>query len=111
MDGARGQSLWMATSEAPPRPSFHGEDRFDVAVVGAGITGLTTAVLLKRAGMRVAILEMGEVGQGVTWGGGRRASRPACPGPRRRGPAVRRSGRDRFRQSGAVPSSRLPPRV
>lgn len=66
MDGPRGQSLWMATSQAPPRPSFQGEDRYDVAVVGAGITGLTTALLLKRAGMRVAVLEMGEVGQGVT---------------------------------------------
>jgi glycine/D-amino acid oxidase-like deaminating enzyme/nitrite reductase/ring-hydroxylating ferredoxin subunit len=66
MDGPPSQSLWMATSQAPPRPSFQGEDRFDVAVVGAGITGLTTAVLLKRAGMRVAVLEMGEVGQGVT---------------------------------------------
>jgi len=29
----------------------------DVAVVGAGIVGLTTAVLLQRAGMRVAVLE------------------------------------------------------
>lgn len=61
-----GQSLWMATSAAPERPSFAGEDRVDVAVVGAGITGLTTAVLLTQAGMRVAVLDMGAVGQGVT---------------------------------------------
>jgi glycine/D-amino acid oxidase-like deaminating enzyme/nitrite reductase/ring-hydroxylating ferredoxin subunit len=61
-----GQSLWMATSQAPQRPAFSGDQRYDVAVVGAGITGLTTAVLLKRAGMRVAVLEMGEVGQGVS---------------------------------------------
>jgi glycine/D-amino acid oxidase-like deaminating enzyme/nitrite reductase/ring-hydroxylating ferredoxin subunit len=65
-DRSEGRSLWMTTTQAPPRPAFHGEQDYDVAVVGAGITGLTTAVLAKRAGMRVAVLEMGEVGQGVT---------------------------------------------
>ncbi len=34
----------------------------DSVVVGAGITGLTTAYLLKRAGRRVAVLERGRVG-------------------------------------------------
>lgn len=63
---SQGRSLWMTTTEAPQRPSFEGEDHYDVAVVGAGITGLTTALLLKRAGMNVAVLEMGTVGQGVT---------------------------------------------
>jgi glycine/D-amino acid oxidase-like deaminating enzyme len=38
----------------------------DVAVVGAGITGLTTAVLLKNAGLRVAVLEAGGVCLGAT---------------------------------------------
>jgi glycine/D-amino acid oxidase-like deaminating enzyme/nitrite reductase/ring-hydroxylating ferredoxin subunit len=65
-DRSHGRSLWMQTTQAPPRPALSGEREYDVAVVGAGITGLTVAVLLKRAGMRVAVLEMGEVGQGVT---------------------------------------------
>jgi glycine/D-amino acid oxidase-like deaminating enzyme len=38
----------------------------DVAVIGAGITGLTAALLLKRAGRRVAVLEAGTIGGGVT---------------------------------------------
>ncbi|MEA2498210.1 MAG: hypothetical protein QOH26_615 [Actinomycetota bacterium] len=38
----------------------------DVAVIGAGITGLTTALLLKRAGKSVAVVESQRVGEGVT---------------------------------------------
>jgi glycine/D-amino acid oxidase-like deaminating enzyme/nitrite reductase/ring-hydroxylating ferredoxin subunit len=37
-----------------------------VAVLGGGITGLTTALLLKRDGARVAVVEAGRVGGGVT---------------------------------------------
>jgi glycine/D-amino acid oxidase-like deaminating enzyme/nitrite reductase/ring-hydroxylating ferredoxin subunit len=37
-----------------------------VAVLGAGITGTTLALLLKRAGVKVALLEAGRVGHGVT---------------------------------------------
>lgn len=62
----RNDSLWMATSSAPERPAVGGADRYDAVVVGAGITGLTTALLLKNAGKRVAVVEMGRVGQGVT---------------------------------------------
>jgi glycine/D-amino acid oxidase-like deaminating enzyme/nitrite reductase/ring-hydroxylating ferredoxin subunit len=36
----------------------------DVAVVGAGITGVTAALLLKRAGLRVAVLESRRLGSG-----------------------------------------------
>jgi glycine/D-amino acid oxidase-like deaminating enzyme/nitrite reductase/ring-hydroxylating ferredoxin subunit len=65
LEGVR-ESLWMATSRGREWPSLDGVHRYDVAVVGAGITGVTTALLLKRAGARVAVLEMGAVCQGVT---------------------------------------------
>ncbi|WP_254510548.1 FAD-dependent oxidoreductase [Anatilimnocola floriformis] len=42
------------------RISGHGE--FDVVVIGGGITGVTTAYLLKKAGKRVCLLERNRIG-------------------------------------------------
>jgi len=47
-------------------PGLRGEARADVAIVGAGITGLTTAALLAAEGVDVVVLEAGTVGGGVT---------------------------------------------
>ncbi|MCC8397337.1 FAD-binding oxidoreductase [Paraburkholderia sp. MMS20-SJTR3] len=41
-------------------------ETFDVAVVGAGITGLTAAFHAARRGLRVAVLEAGEAGAGAS---------------------------------------------
>ena len=60
------ESLWIDTAPATDFPELAGEARFDVAVVGGGIAGLTTALLLKRQGATVAVLEAARVGQGVT---------------------------------------------
>lgn len=51
-------SLWLDGHTAAERPELSGRDTVvDVAVVGAGITGLVTAVLLARAGRRVLVIE------------------------------------------------------
>jgi glycine/D-amino acid oxidase-like deaminating enzyme/nitrite reductase/ring-hydroxylating ferredoxin subunit len=47
-------------------PTLAGDRHCDVAVLGGGITGLTTAYLLKREGARVVVLEGRGVGSGVT---------------------------------------------
>lgn len=62
-------SLWLADRvEIPPNTptEFAGNPSADVVVVGAGITGLITAVLLARAGKDVLVLEARTVGAGTT---------------------------------------------
>jgi glycine/D-amino acid oxidase-like deaminating enzyme/nitrite reductase/ring-hydroxylating ferredoxin subunit len=60
------QSLWLAALPDTIYPPPTDERDFDVLVLGGGITGLTTALLLKRRGMRVAVAEAGRVGAGVS---------------------------------------------
>lgn len=50
-------SYWMKTAALPKFPQLDGDVEVDVAVVGAGITGITTAYLAKQAGLKVALLE------------------------------------------------------
>ncbi len=60
-------SLWLET--APPAPEFprlDGDVTADVAVIGGGIVGVTTALLLHEAGVRVVLIEAGRIGHGVT---------------------------------------------
>ena len=61
-------SLWIAdTPETDYARLGEGERvAVDVVVVGAGITGLTTALLLQRGGARVVLVEAGRVCSGVT---------------------------------------------
>lgn len=60
------QSLWLTALPTTPRPPLTGTHTFDVAVVGGGITGLTTALLLKRRGLRVVVLEAARVASGAS---------------------------------------------
>ncbi len=62
----RNVSPWIATTPETAYPPLSGEVAVDVAVIGAGITGLSVATLLKRAGVRVAVIEAGRVASGVT---------------------------------------------
>jgi glycine/D-amino acid oxidase-like deaminating enzyme/nitrite reductase/ring-hydroxylating ferredoxin subunit len=59
-------SLWLDTAPRAERGPLAGDVRVDVAVLGGGVAGLTAALLLKRDGARVAVLEAAGVGTGVT---------------------------------------------
>lgn len=60
------ESLWLKTSSMPKFPKLAGEIEVDVLIVGGGITGISTAYLLKRAGCRVAIVDQADIGGGET---------------------------------------------
>jgi glycine/D-amino acid oxidase-like deaminating enzyme/nitrite reductase/ring-hydroxylating ferredoxin subunit len=59
-------SLWQTEHGTIPGEAFPDGHRFDVAIVGAGIAGLTAALLFARAGQRVVVLEAREIGAVTT---------------------------------------------
>jgi glycine/D-amino acid oxidase-like deaminating enzyme len=62
----REQNYWLTTSEFPeaePRPL---PERVDVAVIGAGFTGLSAARTLAKLGAKVAVLEAETIGWGAS---------------------------------------------
>ena len=59
-------SLWLDRDRAIPVDDFVPGSTYDTVVVGAGITGLATALLLARSGMTVAVLEARSIGAGTT---------------------------------------------
>ena len=59
-------SLWLETAPHTDYPPLDSDMTVDVAVLGGGIAGLTSALLLARAGVSVAVLDAGRVGRGVS---------------------------------------------
>jgi glycine/D-amino acid oxidase-like deaminating enzyme/nitrite reductase/ring-hydroxylating ferredoxin subunit len=59
-------SLWRATQQLGGFAPLTGSVDVDVAVVGGGISGLTAALILCRAGRRVALLERDSIASGET---------------------------------------------
>jgi glycine/D-amino acid oxidase-like deaminating enzyme/nitrite reductase/ring-hydroxylating ferredoxin subunit len=59
-------SLWIDTTPATHYPSLHGNVEADVAIVGAGITGITAAYLLAKAGQSVVLVDKGRMAMAET---------------------------------------------
>ncbi len=60
-------SWYVASTDFdPPRPPLDGDVRVPVCVVGAGYTGLSTALHLAEAGMEVMVVEANRVGWGAS---------------------------------------------
>lgn len=60
------KSVWLQTSQAPSAHLLTSDLEADIVVIGAGITGLTTAYLLAKQGKKVIVLESDKIGSGAT---------------------------------------------
>lgn len=61
----RSHGLWARTAPPPPATSpLTAHETADVVVVGAGFTGLSAALHLAEASVRVAVLDAAEIGHG-----------------------------------------------
>lgn len=61
-------SLWQETAITKELHASTSEAKADVIIVGAGITGMTTALLLQKSGKRCLIFEAENMGYGTTGG-------------------------------------------
>jgi glycine/D-amino acid oxidase-like deaminating enzyme/nitrite reductase/ring-hydroxylating ferredoxin subunit len=60
-------SVWLATREEQPTfPALDKDLRADVVVIGGGIVGITTALLLQEAGIQTVLLEADRLAHGVS---------------------------------------------
>jgi glycine/D-amino acid oxidase-like deaminating enzyme len=60
-------SLWAATAApGPALPALEGDVICDVAIIGAGFTGLSTAIHLREMGVEATVVEAAEPGWGAS---------------------------------------------
>jgi glycine/D-amino acid oxidase-like deaminating enzyme/nitrite reductase/ring-hydroxylating ferredoxin subunit len=62
----KADSCWTDGAPQTSYPALEKSARVDVAIIGAGIVGLTAAHLLARAGLSVSVIEARRVGRQVT---------------------------------------------
>lgn len=66
-DGSHTSSYYAASANpSPERPPLQGDHEVDICVVGAGYSGLSTALHLAERGHKVAIIEGARVGWGAS---------------------------------------------
>ena len=64
-----GRSPWTdrsPRSRVPSYPRLKGSHQFDVVIIGGGLTGCATAYAFAAAGIKVALIEEGQIGRGVS---------------------------------------------
>lgn len=60
------EPYWRASTEFQSFPKLTSDIEVDVAIIGGGISGITTAYLLAKEGIKVAVLEAGNILNGTT---------------------------------------------
>lgn len=85
---------WDQVDWGPPLPPLEGSIETDVAIIGAGYTGLSSALHLAKGGMKVAVLEAERIGYGAS---GRNGGIIGAVHAGRLRREIRRHGIERFR--------------
>lgn len=60
------KSYWIDSTEDTNYETLNCNIDVDVAIVGGGITGITSALLLQKEGLKVAVFEAGKIAYGTT---------------------------------------------
>lgn len=60
------ESLWIASAAKTNYTALGDDIKVDVAIIGGGITGITSGYMLKKEGLSVAIIEADRIAQGTT---------------------------------------------
>lgn len=60
------KSYWVDSAKLPVFPALNSDAETEVAIVGGGITGITTAFLLAKEGLKVTLLESTRLLNGTT---------------------------------------------
>jgi len=60
------QSYWMASTSGTDYPILDEDIKVDIAIIGGGFVGISTAYMLCKEGLKVAIIEADRILQGTT---------------------------------------------
>ena len=60
------EPYWISSASTIDYPILSDDINVDVAIIGGGIVGITSAFLLKRKGLKVAIIEANKIAHGTT---------------------------------------------
>ena len=60
------ESYWVQTTQRPSFFSLENDLDTDVCIIGAGITGIMTAYMLINSGLKICLIDKGEICSGVT---------------------------------------------
>ncbi|MGV8981228.1 FAD-dependent oxidoreductase [Clostridium sp.] len=60
------KSYWLDSTPETNYPTLEEDINVDIVIIGGGITGITTALLLKKEGFKIALIEADKIAQGTS---------------------------------------------
>ncbi len=60
------KSYWLASTDSTNYPTLNEDIDVDIVIVGGGLVGITSAYLLQKEGLKIAVLESNHICQGTT---------------------------------------------